>query len=567
MLRGILGAVIAIGLAAIVAVAPQLSSAQTAASTWPTFHADGVRDGVAPVRGPVGSVTATTYSLPTPIPTSSPFISSPVVDAAGNAYVGSENGNVYALSPTLTNPIKWTFKTGGPVVSTPTLSADGSTLFVGSNDGNVYAIKTSNGSQLWQRSLGSAVRASPLLSPDGKTIFVPAINGTLDALATADGSVTWTFQSPVGAITGSVATDGFNLFFVTSTFLYSLPMAGPGTSGPSAGYLDGAGVSTPAINPNGNIYVGTVTGRMDCFTGALSPCPGWPFQVQGSPAITSTPAFLAGQVIFGAGNSIYAVDQSTGKVSWTATTGGGINSSPAVASGNSMVYVGSADGKLYALSVPSTGTPTVAFARSMNGPVDSSPALASDGSLWVADRTGSVLQLSPVTPTSTPTATATATATSITTPTPTTAPATATPTNTPTATPSPTPSPTPVPPLVYSVVATKVEWASSAFDYALKHSSIARVPVGQKVRLTTYLQVNGMTDLIPIQEATRVTLKGKTVFYQRTDAYLASAVSGSQGAFWSFFTPKSAGTYRVTGTVFVNGHHKHAVSTFTAVRH
>ena len=35
---------------------------------------------------------------------------------------------------------------------------------------------------------------------------------------------------------------------------------------------------------------------------------------------------------------------------WTATTGGDINSSPAL--GNRMVYVGSADGQLYAFGLP-----------------------------------------------------------------------------------------------------------------------------------------------------------------------------------------------------------------------
>jgi hypothetical protein len=63
--------------------------------------------------------------------------SSPVVGHDGTIYVGSEDGNVWALNPDGTT--RWTFQTGGPVHSSPAIGPDG-TVYVGSDDKHVYAI-------------------------------------------------------------------------------------------------------------------------------------------------------------------------------------------------------------------------------------------------------------------------------------------------------------------------------------------------------------------------------------------------------------------------------------------
>jgi outer membrane protein assembly factor BamB len=52
--------------------------------------------------------------------------------------VASDDHNVYAINPNGSQ--KWKFATGGAVFSSPTIGSDG-TIYVGSNDGNVYAIK------------------------------------------------------------------------------------------------------------------------------------------------------------------------------------------------------------------------------------------------------------------------------------------------------------------------------------------------------------------------------------------------------------------------------------------
>jgi outer membrane protein assembly factor BamB len=390
--RRTLAAGAAIVLAGVLSAAPRFGSAQTPSSSWSTFHGDRARDGVSSVKGPTGPTAVTNFILPAPTSTSLPYISSPVVSASGAAFVGSENGNVYELLPSSPGNPKWTFKTNGPVVSTPTLSADGSRLFVGSNDGNVYAINTADGKQLWVASLGSAVRSSPLLSADGNSVYVASITGTIESLATSNGSVNWKFLAANTAITGSLAStsDGNTLYFVSGDNIYAIPSSNPSGSGNiQVGYLDGAGTSTPSVDPNGNIYVGTVRGYLDCFTATLKACWSQQYQVPNFPPVTSSPAFQGGNAIFGGGNYVYAVSMSSGAIAWRALTGGSVNSSPAVATGNAMIYVGSADGNLYALD---TGG-NVKFTRKLGGPGDSSPALAPDGTLWIADRSGLVLQL------------------------------------------------------------------------------------------------------------------------------------------------------------------------------
>ena len=72
------------------------------------------------------------------------MLSSPVVGVDGTIYIGSYDGNLYALKPN--GPLKWNFRTGGSA-SSPAVGADG-TVYVGSDDGNLYAIDSGTGQGL-----------------------------------------------------------------------------------------------------------------------------------------------------------------------------------------------------------------------------------------------------------------------------------------------------------------------------------------------------------------------------------------------------------------------------------
>src|SRR5262249_10767848 len=62
--------------------------------------------------------------------------SSPAIDVYGTVYIGSWNGNLYALDGATGN-LKWYYATGGAITySSPAIDANG-VVYVGSNDGKV----------------------------------------------------------------------------------------------------------------------------------------------------------------------------------------------------------------------------------------------------------------------------------------------------------------------------------------------------------------------------------------------------------------------------------------------
>jgi outer membrane protein assembly factor BamB len=70
---------------------------------------------------------------------------------------------------------------------------------------------------------------------------------------------------------------------------------------------------------------------------------------------------------------LYALDAKTGKAYWDYTTGGVIDSSPAVI--DDVVYVGSQDHTFYALN---TQTGEKLWSYTTGGPIVSSPTIAND---------------------------------------------------------------------------------------------------------------------------------------------------------------------------------------------
>ena len=128
-------------------------------------------------------------------------VSSPAIGSDGTIYVGSNDGNLYAINPT--GSLKWTFQTGGAVHSHPAIGSDG-TIYVGSWDHYLYAINP-DGSLKWTFPTKGEVNSSPIIGSDG-TIYVGSWDHYLYAI-NPDGSLKWTF--------------------LTSGQLFSTPAIGP----------------------------------------------------------------------------------------------------------------------------------------------------------------------------------------------------------------------------------------------------------------------------------------------------------------------------------------------------
>jgi outer membrane protein assembly factor BamB len=83
--------------------------------------------------------------------------SSPAV-ANGVVYVGSDDGNLYALD-VRTGAKLWSYTTGGLVQTSPAV-ANG-VVYFGGGDDNVYALNASTGAKLWNYTTGNYLTSSP----------------------------------------------------------------------------------------------------------------------------------------------------------------------------------------------------------------------------------------------------------------------------------------------------------------------------------------------------------------------------------------------------------------------
>lgn len=126
--------------------------------------------------------------------------SCPAVNADGEVFFGSADGNVYALDSDGSE--LWTFEVPGPglvggsVLAPPSIGKDGSVYTCGLYDGNLYALDPDNGDIRWECDFGSedigSMITAPVIADDG-TIYATLIDDTnLYAIDPNDGSVKWT---------------------------------------------------------------------------------------------------------------------------------------------------------------------------------------------------------------------------------------------------------------------------------------------------------------------------------------------------------------------------------------
>ncbi len=126
-----------------------------------------------PNGGPVGPIQ------------SSPALSiDPTDPTIPRLYVGSDDGNLYAINGN-TGAVVWSFPTSGSIVSSPAVATGGAEpiIVVGSDDGNVYFVQDSGttAAQMATFPVGAPVRSSPAIGSDG-TIYVGADDGRLYAI-------------------------------------------------------------------------------------------------------------------------------------------------------------------------------------------------------------------------------------------------------------------------------------------------------------------------------------------------------------------------------------------------
>jgi len=380
--------------------------------------------------------------------------SSPAIATDGTIYIGSDDGKIYALNPQDGSP-KWSSQTGRAVSSSPAIGVDG-TVYIGSDDCKLYALNT-DGSRKWSYQTGGEIRSSPAIGADG-TIYFGSGDGKVYALG-SDGSQKWSYQTG-GAVYSSpaIATDGTVYIGSSDGKVYAFGkdtnppeiICPSDITVPASGILTEVTYGVIAIDnvdpwpvlvfdpssgskfPIGTTLVKvTATDYLGNFSNctfnvtiedtnvepqglAISawPCRGhdskrtgqspylgvqtntlkWSYQtVYRGVDNSSSPAIAVdGTVYLGSEDGkVYALG-AAGNLKWIYQTEGEINSSPAIAA-DGTVYIGSNDYKIYALSPDGS----LKWGYRTEGEVRSSPAIATDGTIYIGSNDGKVYALEP----------------------------------------------------------------------------------------------------------------------------------------------------------------------------
>ena len=266
-------------------------------------------------------------------------------------------------------------------------------VYFGSGDGNVYALDAATGALKWKVRTGDVVHASPAIA-DG-TLYIGSWDSFFYALDAATGRVRWRFKTGVdrevsnqqGMQASAAVLDGVVYFGCRDAHLYAVDAR----TGKQRWAFDAKGAwvnTTPAVR-DGKVFFGTADGRtfyeVEAATGKVLFSMQFSWYFFSSPAIVEDMAYLANW-----DGRLTAVDLTTRKPDWVFQTEasrqnlarfgkpdgsmsfraamiqqdgfyddlpialskiftmGSFLSSPVVMDG--VLYVGSMDGNLYALS-------------------------------------------------------------------------------------------------------------------------------------------------------------------------------------------------------------------------
>lgn len=190
----------------------------------------------------------------------------PAIDSEGNTYHGSRsqgaNGGVFSWTPS--GERRWQITGQGSFYAAPVISQDETTVYyLNTSDGEIWALNTDDGSVKWEApvGLGSGTHG-PSLSMDADGTIYYTTNEYVAAITDngGTGSVKWSAEVEGAAQSGVVIGPQGDLYTGSLEGLVSLD--------PEDGSINwindniSVSESVPAVDVNGNIYVGTSDGRL-----------------------------------------------------------------------------------------------------------------------------------------------------------------------------------------------------------------------------------------------------------------------------------------------------------------
>ncbi|WP_170283942.1 outer membrane protein assembly factor BamB family protein [Flagellimonas olearia] len=190
--------------------------------------------------------------------------STTAISSNGDVYVGTRSQGVYGWSSDGT--LLWHHESADgsktPFYSSPVLGKDESTLYIlmTATAGEVWAFDAMDGSPKWNEPVAVIGSLGSSLSIDGDgTVYVTTDNGVIAITDNgSDGAVKWFAELEGAGNSGIVIGPEGDLYTGASSGLVSLnPMDGS----LAWTYPTSVKESVPAVDINGNIYIGSVDGK------------------------------------------------------------------------------------------------------------------------------------------------------------------------------------------------------------------------------------------------------------------------------------------------------------------
>jgi outer membrane protein assembly factor BamB len=178
------------------------------------------------------------------------YLSSPTV-AQDTVYVGSGDGNVYALDAA-SGALRWSFKTGNVVHASPAVAND--TVYIGSWDSFFYALDAKTGKVRWRFKTGEdaaifnqvGIQSSAIVA--GKLVYFGCRDSNLYALDATTGAKIWSFNNKGSwVISTPIVLDGTLYFATSDSGLFHAVDAKTGTPQYSLSFNHWPMFSSPAI--------------------------------------------------------------------------------------------------------------------------------------------------------------------------------------------------------------------------------------------------------------------------------------------------------------------------------
>lgn len=324
--------------------------------------------------------------------------SSPAVDEE-TVYVGQDDGLLRAIDRQ-TGQLRWSFATRRHAEELGCSEAactgihgsaafDDQRIYVGDYAGWLYAIERATGVLAWERELGGSIGSSPVI--DGQKLWIavedPEPNGRVFLLDRMTGKVEAVSPYLGHHIHGTASLLPQHGFLITGTNAGQLYGLSPTTLEVVWGLGFGSAIKATAAVDGERAYITAWDGAMhavDITTGSQV------FSVPTSKPSLSSPAIFEEIVCFGSHDTkLRCVDQATGTLRWTASTGGYIQSSPTIVARSRLVLVGSSDGGLYAFGLDHGA---LVFQFDLGAAITSVPVVV-DRSIFVNDDRGRVSRL------------------------------------------------------------------------------------------------------------------------------------------------------------------------------